>query len=71
MYCIVCSYAGPIEVKKNDKTLLHNKHEERSYSSKNQHSEITGLVRLGYHDNTPRIPSEENLLNVYTIKDKP
>ena len=71
MYCIVCSYAGPIEVKGNDKTPLHNKHGERSYSSENQHSGITGLVRPGYHDSTSRVPSEGTLLNVYTIKDKP
>ena len=66
----MCSYAGPIEVKKNDKTLLHNKHEERSYSSKNQYFEITDLVRPGYHDNIFGVPSEGTLLNVYIIKDK-
>ena len=48
MYCIVCSYVGPTEVKGNDKTLLHNKHGERSYSSENQYSKIIGLVRPGY-----------------------
>ena len=53
------------------KTLLHNKHGKRSYSSKNQHSGITGLVRPRYHDSTSGIPSEGALLNVYTIKDKP
>ena len=71
MYCIVCSYAGPIKVKGKDKTPLHNKHGERSYSSENQHSRITGLVRPGYHDSTSEVPSEGTLLNVYTIKDKP
>ena len=71
MYCIVCSYVGPIEVKGNDKTPLHYKHGERSYSSENQHSGITGLVRLGYHDSTPKVLSEGTLLNIYTIKDKP
>ena len=35
---MVCSYVGPIEVKGNDKTLLHNKHGERLYNSENQHS---------------------------------
>ena len=44
----MCSYAKPIEVKGNDKTPLHNKHEERSYSSENQHFGITSLVHLGY-----------------------
>ena len=68
MYCIVCSYAGTIEVKGNDKILLHNKHGERSYSSKNQYSGIIGLVRLEYHDSTSGVPSEGTLLNVYTIK---
>ena len=67
----MCSYVGPIEVKEKDKTPLYNKHGERSYSSENQHSGITGLVRPGYHDSTPGVPSEETLLNVYTIKDKP
>ena len=43
MYCIVCSYARPIEVKGNDKTPLRNKRGERSYSSKNQHSRFHGL----------------------------
>ena len=71
MYCIVCSYAGPIEVKGKDKTPLHNKHGERSYSLENQHSWITGLVSPGYHDSTSRVQSEGTLLNVYTIKDKP
>ena len=70
MYCIVCSYAGPIEVKGNDKTPLHNKHGERSYSSENQYFEITGLVHLGYHDSTFGVPSEGTLLNVYTKKKK-
>ena len=58
MYCIVCSYVGPIEVKGNDKAPLHNKHGERSYSSENQHSGITGLVCLGYHNNTSGIPRQ-------------
>ena len=40
-----------IEVKGNDKTPLHNKHGERLYSSENQHSGITGLVRPGYQVN--------------------
>ena len=70
MYCIVCSYAGPIKVKGKDKTPLHNKHGERSYSSENQYFEITGLVHLGYHDSTFGVPSEGTLLNVCTIKDK-
>ena len=52
----MCCYVGPIEVKGNDKTPLHNKHGERSYSSENQHSGITGLVRLGYHNNMFGIP---------------
>ena len=43
MYCIMCYYAGPIEVKGKDKTPLHNKHGERSYSSRNQHSRFHGL----------------------------
>ena len=30
----------------------------------------TTTVRLGYHDSTPRVPSEGTFLNVYTIKDK-
>jgi len=42
--------------KGKDKTPLHNKHEERSYSSENQHSGFlqaqyawgTTIVRLGY-----------------------
>ena len=71
MYCIVCSYVGPTKVKGKDKTPMHNKHGERSYNSENQHSRITGLVRPGYHDSTPGVPSERTLLNVYTIKDKP
>ena len=71
MYCIVCSYAGTIEVKGNDKILLHNKHGERSCSSKNQYSGIIGLVRSEYHDSTSGVPSEGTLLNVYTIKNKP
>ena len=70
MYCIVCSCAGPRGVKGKDKTPLHNKHGERSYNSENQHSGITGLVRPGYHDSTPGVPSERTLLNVYIIKDK-
>ena len=70
MYCIVCSYAGPIEVKGNDKTPLHNKHEKRSYSSENQQPEIIGLVRSGYNDSMSKVPREGTLLNVYTIKDK-
>ena len=41
--CIVCSYAGPIEVKGKGKTPSHNKRGERSYSSKNQHSRFHGL----------------------------
>ena len=56
MYCIVCSYAGPIEVMGKDKTSLHNKYGERSYSSENQHYGITGLVRLGYHVSTSGVP---------------
>ena len=28
-------------------------------------------ICTGSHDSTPRVPSEETLLNVYTIKDKP
>ena len=48
MYCIVCSYARSIEVKEKNKTPLHNKHGERSYSSENQHFGITGLVCPGY-----------------------
>ena len=43
MYCIVCYYAGPIKVKGKGKTPLHNKHGERSYSSRNQHSRFHGL----------------------------
>ena len=43
VYCIVCSYARPIRVKGKDKTLLHNKHGERSYSSENQHFGFHGL----------------------------
>ena len=40
--------AGPIEVKGKDKTILHNKYGERSYSSENQRFWVlTGLVRLG------------------------
>ena len=41
--CVLYSvffYAGPIEVKEKNKTLLLNKHEERSYSLENQHSEF-------------------------------
>ena len=67
----MCSYVGPIEVKGNDKTPLHNKHGERSYSSENQHSRIIGLVNPGYHDSISRVLSKGTLLNVYTIKDKP
>ena len=70
MYCIVCSYVVPIERKGKDKPPLHNKHGERLYISENQHSGITSLVRLGYHDSTPGVSSEGTLLNVYTIKDK-
>ncbi|KAL0006936.1 hypothetical protein SO802_008438 [Lithocarpus litseifolius] len=44
--------AGPIKVKGNDKTPLYNKYGERLYSSENQRSGITGLVRLGYHNST-------------------
>ena len=58
MYCIVCSYAGPTEVKGKDKTPMHNKHGERSYNSENQHSGITGLVRLGYRNSTSRVPRQ-------------
>lgn len=32
-----CSCARPIEVKGKDKTSLHDKYGERSYSSRNQH----------------------------------
>ena len=71
MYYIVCSYAGSIEVKGKEKTSLHNNHGERLYSSENQHSRITGLIRSGYHDSMSGVPSEGTLLNVYTIKDKP
>ena len=71
MYSIVCSCAGPIEVKGKDKTPLHSKHGERSYSSENQHSGITGLICPGYHNSTSGVPSEGTLLNVYTVKDKP
>ena len=67
----MCFYVGSIEVKGKDKTPLHKKHGERSYSSENQHSRITGLVRPGYHDSTSEVPSEGTLLNVYTIKDRP
>ena len=66
MYFIVCSCVGPIEVKGKDETLLHNKHGERSYSSRNQRlwvPWITDLVHLGattsrsgYHDITSGIP---------------
>ena len=71
MYCIVCSYASPIEVNGKDKTSLHNKHGERLHSLENQHSWITGLVSPGYHDSMSGVQSEGTLLNVYTIKDKP
>ena len=71
MYCIVCSYARPIEAKGKEKILLHNKYGERSYNSENQYSGIIGLVRSGYHDSTSGVPSEGTLLNVYTIKNKP
>ena len=81
MYRIVCSYAGPIEVKGKGKTSLHNKHGERFYNSRNQRfwvPWITNLVPLGattshsrYHDITLGEPSERSLLNVHTIKDKP
>ena len=56
MYCIVCSYAGLIRVKGKDEIPLHNKYGGRLYSSENQHSRITSLVRLGYHDSTSGIP---------------
>ena len=56
--------------KGKDKTPLHNKHGERSYSSENQHSWFIGLVRPRYHDSTSGVPSEGTLLNVYTIKNK-
>ena len=38
--CVLYSvfYVAAIEVKGKDKTLLHNKHGKRSYSSENQHS---------------------------------
>ena len=71
MYSIVCSCAGPIEVKGKDKTPLHSKHGEKSYSSENQHSGITGLICPGYHNSTSGVPSEGTLLNVYTINDRP
>ena len=54
----MCYYAGPKEVKGKDKTPLHNKHGERSYSSEIQHSGITCLVRLGYHNSTSGIPRQ-------------
>ena len=75
-----CSCVGPIEVKGMDKTPLHNKLGERSYSSRNQRfwvPWITNLVPLGamtscsgYHDITLGEPSEGTLLNVHKIKDK-
>ena len=43
---------------KGQKTPLHNKHGERSYSSENQHSGITGLVCSGYHDSTSEVPQQ-------------
>ena len=70
MYCIVCTYARPIELKGKNKTPLHNKCGERSYSSENQHSRIIGLVNPGYHDSISRVLSKGTLLNVYTIKNK-
>ena len=36
VYCVF--YVAPIEVKRKDKALLHNKYGKRSYSSENQHS---------------------------------
>ena len=58
--CVLYSYscAGPIEVKGKDKTPLHNKHGERLYSSENQHSGITNLVRSRYHDSMSRVPQQ-------------
>ena len=65
MYCKVCSCVGPIEVKGKDESLLHIKHGERSYSSRNQRlwvPLITDLVHLGattsrseYHFITSRV----------------
>ena len=78
LYSFSC--VGPIEVKGNDKTPLHNKHRERLYSAENQRFWVlTGLIRLGIprqyasgsHDSTLGAASEGILQNVYTIKDKP
>ena len=62
----MCSCARPIGVKGKDETPLHNKHGERSYSSRNQSfwvPWITDLVHLGattshsrYHDIMSGVP---------------
>ena len=71
MYCIVCSYVGPIEVRKM--TKLHC-----IISMEKDHvGQIISILDScrpntpGSHDNTPGVPSKGTFLNVYTIKDKP
>ena len=71
MYCIVCSYVGPIEVR--ERTKLHciiSMEKERVV----QRINILGSYRPnipGNHNSMLGIPSEGTFLNIYTIKDKP
>ena len=62
----MCSCAGPREIKGKDETPLHNKHGERSYSTRNQRFWVPWIIDLvhlgattscsGYHDITFRVP---------------
>ena len=70
MCCIVCSYIRPIEVREMTKLHCIISMEKDSVV---QRIGILGSYRLstpGNHNNTLGVPSEETLLNVYTIKDK-
>ena len=78
MYCIVCSYVEPIEVRERKKLHCIISMEKDCVV---QRISILGSYRPstprnhdctpGYHDSMPGVPSEGTLLNVYTIKDKP
>ena len=71
MYCIVCSYVGPIEVREMTKIHCIISMEKDCVV---QRISILGSYRSSTprnHDNMPGVPSEGTFLNVYTIKDKP
>ena len=71
MYCIPCSYVGPIEIR--EMTKLHCIiNMEKNYVV--QRINILGSYRPSTprnHDSTLGVPSEGTFLNVYTIKYKP